>query len=106
MTKQEEFLSRAARNYLKAIRIMEKKSSDYAQTYDPFANFKACEILGVSLEKGILIRELDKISRINNLLEREAQVKDEDIEQTLLDAMNYLNIILLSLQEKEAGKND
>lgn len=98
---QREFLKQAAINSLAAVRIMEKKSADYAQVDDPFKNFRASEILNVKLEKGILIRTLDKVSRIDNLLEREAQVTDETIEQTLLDAMNYFNIILIYLQSKE-----
>ncbi len=101
MTKQEQFLLQASNNYLNAVSIMERKSADYAQSFDPFKNFRACEILDVSIGKGILVRCLDKISRINNLLEREAQVKDESIEQTLLDTMNYFNIILIYLQSKE-----
>ncbi len=101
---KREYMKRAKYNYDDCITIMEVKSSDYAQVTDPFANFRTVEAfpaLGVTLEQGILVRVLDKFSRISNLLVREGQVKDEAIEDTIRDAMNYLNVILISLQDKK-----
>lgn len=85
-------------NYDEGLRLMLKKNADYADITDPFANFKVCEIIGVNYKRGILVRALDKIKRIGNLLGRQAKVKDETIEDTLLDAMNYMNILLTALQ--------
>lgn len=78
--------------------IMLKKNADYAKT-DPFGNFKLVEELGITnVEKGILVRMADKISRITNLIDKEAQVKDESIEDTLQDLANYAVILKIYLQ--------
>lgn len=71
-----------------------KKNADYSGGKDPFANFVMCEKLNItSTEKGILTRLCDKLSRINTLLEQEAQVKDESIFDTIEDSINYLAIL-------------
>ncbi len=104
MLTKAEYIKAARKNYEKAVAIMVDKSGDYAQEDDPFANFRAIEAfpaLKVSLENGIAVRLVDKFSRITNLLTRPALVKDESIEQTILDACNYFNIILIYLTEKE-----
>ena len=74
--------------------ISRAKNADYAQTDDPFANFRQVEHLGLcSVAEGILVRLSDKFTRISNLLNREAQVKDEAIGDTIKDAINYLAIL-------------
>lgn len=80
-------------NFEKCIEIVEKKSLDYATASDPFKNFKASLVVGVDPSSGILVRILDKITRIGNLLEKDPHVTDEKIEDTILDAINYLNIL-------------
>lgn len=104
MTEQEDYLTNAEDNYARAIKIMSAKSSDYAQTYDPYANFRACEVLNVDLKRGILVRMMDKMVRINNLIDREAKVKDESVEDACLDLMNYANVILMKLQSERREK--
>ncbi len=99
--KHSEYIMNARNNLSNCINIMIAKSKDYAKDHNPFANFDACEQFGVTREKGILIRISDKISRIGNLLDKEAHVKDESIHDTINDAINYLNIISISLTEKE-----
>lgn len=81
--------------------IMVAKNADYAGTTDPFANFMQVENLGISTaEKGILVRITDKLSRISNLLETEAQVKDEAITDTLQDMANYAVILKCLIEER------
>ncbi len=99
MTKQEEYLRKAEINFGKATKIMRKKSSDYAQPDDPYANFRGAEFLKVDLKRGILIRVMDKISRINNLIDRAAKV-EESFEDSCLDLMNYINIVLMKFQSE------
>ncbi len=99
MTKQEKYLRDAEKNYKTAIRIMRIKSGDYAQADDPYANFKGSEFLGIDLKRGILVRVMDKISRLNNLIDKEAQV-EESVEDTCLDLMNYINIVLMRFREE------
>jgi hypothetical protein len=78
------------RCYLTAI----AKNNDYGGSNgDPFANFRNSTIAGVSVEKGILVRLMDKMSRISTLLDKEAMVKDESITDTIEDAINYLAIM-------------
>ena len=70
------------------------KNNDYGgSNSDPFANFRNSTIAGVSVEKGILVRLMDKMSRISTLLDKEAKVKDESITDTIEDAINYLAIM-------------
>jgi len=81
--------------------IMEKKNADYAKT-DPFWNFKLVESLWITtVEKGILVRMADKMSRISTLIDQEAQVKDEAIEDTLQDLANYSIILKLYLESNK-----
>jgi hypothetical protein len=70
------------------------KNNDYGgSNNDPFANFRHSTIAGVSVEKGILVRLMDKMSRVATLLDKEAMVKDEAITDTIEDAINYLAIM-------------
>lgn len=77
----------------KMITISEAKNHDYAgfSDDDPFANFKIVEKCGISsTEQGFLTRIMDKISRVNSFVKQGVcNVKDEKIEDTLLDLANY-----------------
>lgn len=78
--------------------IVGEKNADYADNNDPFANFREFG------ELGFLVRMSDKWKRIRNLLKPEATkpiVKDETVEDTLLDLAIYC---LLLLCWREAGK--
>ncbi len=103
MTEQEKYLMNAKKNLEKAIVIMRAKSSDYAHPDDPYANFRGSEFLGIDLKRGILVRIMDKISRINNLIDRGAKVK-ESVEDTCLDLINYTNIVLMKFQSEGGEK--
>lgn len=87
--------------------IHKQKNDDYAGNTDPYKNFKWCEVLGIcSVERGILVRMTDKMSRIVNLLEKENSVKDEAITDTLEDLSNYAVILKCYLEQnkKELSK--
>lgn len=82
----------------KAKSLCDNKNIDYAQTQEPFSNFEMVESLKIcDTPTGILVRMVDKIARIANLLKRNGKVavKDEKLEDTMLDLINY-SIILLS----------
>lgn len=104
------FLQALKKNFREGLDLMIKKNSDYSRGTDAFANFKTSELVQVPVERGILVRIMDKVSRISNLLDGEAEVKDESLEQTVLDAMNYFNLLLTYIQQKEtvnvAGSKD
>lgn len=71
-----------------------RKNHDYGgSNNDPYANFRNSMIAGVPVDRGILVRLMDKMSRISTLLDKEAQVKDEAIDDTIDDAINYLAIL-------------
>jgi hypothetical protein len=81
---------------------MKKKNADYSEN-GPFQNFRFCEGIGVSAEKGILVRLGDKISRLSTLLSRPAQVTDESFEDTICDILNY-TVILAGLRRENTRK--
>lgn len=71
-----------------------RKNHDYGgSNNDPYANFRNSTIAGVSVERGILVRLMDKMSRIATLLDKEAMVIDEAVDDTIDDAINYLAIL-------------
>jgi hypothetical protein len=77
----------------RAREIMEAKNRDYGADADPFRNFRAFGALG------ILVRLSDKLARARTYLERgNFAVKDEQIDDTLLDAINYV-ILLMAILE-------
>lgn len=91
MTKKEYFeFHQACVEKMSA--ITKAKNADYTGIGDdPFANFTRVEVLGIcSTEQGFLTRMMDKLSRINSFAQKgELQVKDESVEDTLLDLANY-----------------
>ena len=77
----------------KAREIMDRKNQDYGADADPFRNFRSFGAFG------ILVRLADKLARARTYLERgNFKVKDEQIEDTLLDAINYV-ILLATILE-------
>jgi hypothetical protein len=90
---KEEFFKDLENTFGVCIRISEKKNADYAGDADPFKNFRMSEQVGVDPARAILVRISDKLSRISNLLDREAKVEDERLEDTICDMINYLAIL-------------
>jgi hypothetical protein len=84
-----------ARIYQECLELSSRKNKDYSGEENPFRNFMLSEHLGICrTEEGIMVRILDKVTRIANLLKNEAAVKDESIEDTLKDLINYSAILL------------
>jgi hypothetical protein len=98
---REEFIGAVEKIYEKGVEIIRAKNQDYGGTVDPFKNFRGSLIVGVPIERGILVRILDKITRASNLIDRPPAVVDEKIEDTILDAINYLAIMMVFLSLKE-----
>ena len=97
----QQFLTSIETTFRACLEIARAKNQDYAGLDDPFRNFRNALTVGVSVERGIMVRIMDKISRISNLLDKEAVVKDEKLEDTILDAVNYLSILLAYLESKK-----
>ena len=80
--------------------LMDRKNADYTKT-SAFGNFELVEKLWItSIEKWILVRMSDKMSRISTLIDQDAQVKDEAISDTLLDLSIYSVILKIYLNNK------
>jgi|GEM_PF-2274877 hypothetical protein len=93
--------------FKECIEILKKKNHDYRPNEDPFGNFRLCEVLGVcEVEIGIYTRMLDKMTRIAAILKKkDTAVRDETIEDTLKDLINY-SAILLSYIRIKTRKGD
>lgn len=77
------------------------KNNDYAGFGDPFANFREFGTLG------FLVRMSDKWRRIRNLVgeNRPPSVKDESVEDTLIDLATYCLLLLCWLRVLKEGEN-
>jgi hypothetical protein len=89
-----KMLDEMLNTFKECMEIAERKNHDYGGIKeDPFANFKNSTMAGVSVERGILVRLADKMSRISTLLDRDPRVVEESVNDTLNDAINYLAIL-------------
>lgn len=88
----------------KARKMMEGKNQDYAAgTGDPFANFRATEVLGIKAEIGILMRCMDKFARIQSFVKNGTlAVKAESVMDAIEDTINYM-VLLAGVIEDRAG---
>lgn len=87
-----------------ALELMKAKNHDYAGSkgVEPFANFTRVEALGItSTEKAMLVRMLDKMSRLASFMEaKEFKVSDEKLRDTILDMINYSILLYAYLDDK------
>ena len=91
MTKQEYMAFHEA-CCKKMIEVTKAKNADYTgEGDDPFANFTRVEALGITdTARGFLVRMTDKMSRITSFAQKGfLLVKDESVEDTLIDLANY-----------------
>jgi hypothetical protein len=100
----QQFIQSIASTFYNALKIVKAKNADYATADNPFRTFEASAAIGVPMERAILVRTLDKISRISNLLDKEAEVKDETITDTIVDAINYLAILKARIESNAVSQ--
>jgi hypothetical protein len=85
---------------------MQKKNHDYAgkRGTEPFANFTRAEAMGItSTEKGMMVRLLDKMSRLSSFIESgQFKVEDEKLKDTIIDMINYSVLLYAYLDEKNS----
>lgn len=99
---QTEFTEAIQEVFKRATLLLQKKNVDYSGQDDPFKNFRLCEAMClVSVERGLLVRMLDKIGRISTLIENNSPQVDESIEDTLIDLINYAAILITYRKNKE-----
>lgn len=91
---REQLLSLHEQTAAKAREVMTKKNHDYAAESDVFRNFRYFGGLG------ILVRLSDKLSRLRSFEENgQFKVTDENLEDTIIDAINYAVIYLAFKRE-------
>jgi hypothetical protein len=82
-----------------ALETMKKKNADYAGDASSMKNFEvSAQVANIKMSQGILTRLMDKMTRIGNLINKEGEVKDESIFDTLEDAINYTAILKYALE--------
>lgn len=87
------------------VALTKAKNADYGTKDDPFANFTNSEKLGISnVPQAILTRITDKLTRTIGFVQKgSVEVKDETIEDTLLDLASLsilLSAAIISRKEK------
>jgi hypothetical protein len=89
--------------------LHDRKAHDYAPGEDRFKNFRGCESLGIPAYEGAIVRMLDKVSRITNLVERGKKgdapaVVDESLIDTFRDLSCYA-LICIELYEDHCARS-
>lgn len=91
-----KLINQMNRLHKEELEIVEKKSKDYSGEKDVFLNFKWFG------ELGFLVRMFDKLMRIKNIIEKGVyNVNNETLKDSLMDLVNYSNLLILYLNEKE-----
>lgn len=81
-----------------------RKNHDYSGD-DPLSNLKMCESIGIPAWKGVLIRLMDKWSRLTNFAKQEVLlVEDESLIDTLKDNAVYSILCLILWEEEKEGR--
>lgn len=106
MNKSEQMILLHKEACTKMHDIMKQKNHDYSGSIDPFINFKSVEALGIcSTEQGFMTRMMDKVCRITNFMQSgELHVKDESVEDTLMDLANYSLLLMLYIKMNKKPK--
>jgi len=103
----DKYFQFAEQTMAKMLEISKQKNKDYTGgNSDPFANFTKVESMGIcSTEQGFLTRMTDKLCRITSFVQQGSlEVKDESVEDTLIDLANYSILMLGYLNSKKAKK--
>lgn len=101
---KNQFLEYHASVCQRLINTVKAKNADYtADNDDPFANFSTVEDLDVcSTEVGFLVRLNDKFARLRSFVKiGTLKVKDESIEDTLIDMANYCILMAGYIKSKK-----
>ena len=96
----KDFNNQIEKTFKDCLRLILSKNKDYAENNSPFKNFKISLLVGVPVDRAILVRITDKLSRISNLLDRPPEVKDEKIDDSIDDMINYLAILKTWINNK------
>ena len=83
--------------------ITKAKNADYTgKGADPFANFRAVNVAGISTAQGFFTRIADKYMRLAGFVKNQTlEVKDESVEDTLLDMANYCILMVCEMRDRK-----
>lgn len=97
----KQFIQGIEDTFKRGLELIKLKNSDYATGIDPFANFKWSKLMGLKVEQAIMLRILDKMARLSNIMKKgEVSVKEESVTDTALDIINYMAILLEYLKDE------
>jgi hypothetical protein len=82
-----------------ASELHSRKSRDYGDATDPFANLKMSAEFGVEPWRGALVRLGDKIARLQTFC-RTGELQNEGVVDSLMDIAVYAVIIRVLLEEE------
>ena len=101
--KNDELFELAKQTFDKCLQTLHEKNHDYStggnDRVDALKNFKLVSYLGITdADTGLLVRMCDKMSRMANVYKGGAQVTDEQLQDTVMDTINYC-ILLLAIKK-------
>lgn len=100
---RKQFRADIEKTFKRCLIIIDKKNHDYSGVVDPFGSFRNAQIAGVSVTSALVLAVVQKVSRMGNLIQRPAQVISESLEDTIIDCINYLAILLAWLHSKNGN---
>lgn len=104
MMTKDEYIQYHKEMCERMVTITAAKNADYTGSNpDPFANFTKVDKMDIcSVEQGFLVRMSDKISRIISFVQKGVLlVKDESVEDTLIDLANYCILMAGYIKSKK-----
>ncbi len=99
--KVDELLEIKRRLFERSDMLTIVKGEDYSFGGDTLRNLRVCERVGLcGAEVGVLVRLLDKVGRLVCSCEKDVFSVDEGLEDTVVDAINYLCMFFALKKEK------
>jgi len=95
---RKQLLSSVKKTFDSGYLIIEGKNKAYGQSEDAIINFRAGEVIGITVYKAILNRILEKCIRVANLENRRDDEGDETVKDTLIDIINLSAILLAHIE--------
>lgn len=93
--------------YLKLLDEMralhQRKAADYGRGADPFANVRSSGEFGIPAWVGVMVRTNDKLHRVKSFIAN-GSLKNESIDDSLMDLAAYALIALVLLREGRAAE--
>ncbi|MBP9762320.1 hypothetical protein KBD34_01755 [Patescibacteria group bacterium] len=88
----------------RCVELLRNKANDYAEGGDAFLNFKtAAQIAGISPEQTLLTLLGMKLSRLTQLIGKGKKARNESVEDTMLDVINYIVLLRGMMREQEGA---